>query len=250
MPLGLLILGVLPGCLVLRRLPPTTVADGPAHGVVFVADGAGNFKATSKALRDVLERDRLPFHVVTFEWSHGKYRVMADQLDYRHAVAQGKRLAEEVDAYAAQHPHVPIYLMGHSAGSTVVLSALEHLPPGIVERAFLLSPAVSATYDVRPALRNVNRGLHVYFSRHDWWYLGCATHVLGTTDRRYFHPASGRTGFHVAWEPGDFALQPKLIQRPWQRIDAQAGHFGGHFGAYVPGFLKRNVVPLLDGVKS
>jgi hypothetical protein len=155
-----------------------------------------------------------------------------------------------MEAYAQEHPHMPIYLLGHSAGATVALSALENMRPGLVERAFLLSPSVSNQYDIRPAVHSVNRGMHVFYSRHDYWYLGLATHVLGTADRRYIHPASGRVGFKVRTDDGDFALQAKLFQRPWQHVDAQTGNFGGHYGNYAPGFLKRHLLPLLEPVKS
>jgi pimeloyl-ACP methyl ester carboxylesterase len=240
----------LSGCLSLRSRQPTSVSAAPANGAVFVADGAGNFQAVSRTLRELLEHERVNYHVVTFEWSHGYGRIIADQLGFNYALAQGKRLALEIEAYAKAHPHMPIYLVGHSAGSTVALSALEHLPPGVVERAFLLSPAVSNRYDIRPAVKNVNRGMHVFYSRHDYWYLGIATHVLGTADRKYVHPASGRVGFRVAVEGGDFALQAKLFQRPWQRVDIPTGNLGGHYGNYQPGFLKRHLLPLLEPVKS
>lgn len=238
------------GCLSLGKRNSTSVSAAPANAVVFVADGAGNFQAVSRTLNELFQQEQVPVHVVTFEWSHGYGRILADQLGFHYAMAQGKRLALEVAAYARAHPHMPLYLVGHSAGSTVVLSALEHMPPDLIERAFLLSPAVSNTYDVRPAVRNVSRGLHVYYSRHDYWYLGFATHVLGTADRKYVHPASGRVGFKVPVDCGDFALQAKLIQRPWQRVDIQTGNLGGHYGNYVPGFLKRHLLPLLEPVKS
>jgi hypothetical protein len=238
------------GCLPFRQTRPTTIPAEAATGVVFVADGAGNFQAASRTLRELIGREGLPIHIVTFEWSHGYGRILADQLGFRYALAQGKRLALEIEAYALARPHMPIYVVGHSAGSTVVLSALEHIHPFVVERAFLLSPSVSAGYDIRPAVRSVSRGLHVYYSRHDYWYLGLATHVLGTADRRYFHPASGRVGFRVPIEPGDFALQAKLFQRPWQPVDRQTGNLGGHYGNYAPSFLKRHLLPLLEPVKS
>lgn len=240
----------LSGCLTFGRRNPTSVSNAPANGVVFVADGAGNFQAASRALHELFADEKVNFHLATFEWSHGYGRILADQLGFNYALAQGKRLALEVEAYARSNPQMPIYLVGHSAGSTVVLSALENLPPGVVERAFLLSPSVSASYDIRPAVHNVNRGVHVFYSRHDYWYLGFATHVLGTADRKYFHPASGRVGFRFSVDGGDFAVQAKLFQRPWQRVDIHAGNLGGHYGNYQPGFLKRHLLPLLEPVKS
>jgi pimeloyl-ACP methyl ester carboxylesterase len=233
-------------CIPLRRLPPTQLPAEPCGAVVFVADGAGNFQASSEALRKAVRKDRPGVQVVTFEWSHGYGRILADQLSFRYAQAQGQRLAAEVQAFAHDHPGVPIYLMGHSAGATVVLSALENLPPGVVERALLLSPSVSARYDVRPALASVNQGVHVYYSQHDYYYLGLATHFLGTADRRFFQPASGRVGFHVNVADPEFF--GKLHQRPWQPGDSVTGNLGGHFGNYQPEFLRANVLPLIQPV--
>lgn len=239
-------LALVAGCLTLHRPNPTELPYHPKGAVVFVADGAGNFQATSESVRKAVRRDCLPIDVVTFEWSHGNGRILADQLGFRYARAQGKRLALEVQAFADAHPHTPVYLVGHSAGATVVLSALENLPPGLVERAMLLSPSVSDQYDVCLALRGVNLGMHVYYSQHDYYYLGLATHFLGTADRRFFHPASGRVGFRSA---GACDMAAKLFQRPWHPTDAVTGNLGGHFGNYQPEFLRAQVLPLIQPVK-
>ncbi len=236
------------GCLTLRQQELTLYPGTPARAVIFVADGAGNFQACSDSIRKSIARDKASIDVITFPWSHGYCRILADQLAARHAKAQGKRLALEVEAFAAQYPDVRIHLVGHSAGSSVVLSALENLPPGLVERAVLLSPSVSARYDVRPALRNVQLGLHVYYSRHDFWYLGLATDVLGTADRRFFQAAAGRNGFHVDTSD-DLDLMLKLHQRAWQPSDGATGNFGGHFGNYQPEFLRHNLLPLVKRAK-
>ena len=71
-------------------------------GIVFVVDGAGNFQACSEHLRQALEdarlpiqKDaRLPIQEVTVEWSHGFGRIIADQIGYAYARAQGCQLAQ------------------------------------------------------------------------------------------------------------------------------------------------------------
>ncbi len=127
----------------------------------------------------------------------------------------------------------------------MVLSALENGRPGVVERAFLVAPSVSARYELTPALTNVKHAVHVYYSRHDWYYLGIATHVVGTQDRKWFEPASGRVGFRFEPKsPEQQALAAKLLQHPWKQSDTQTGNLGGHFGAYQSEFLRRNVLPL------
>ncbi len=185
---------------------------------VFVADGAGNFRNASMMLQNVVDEDGLPIEVYSFEWSHGYARVLSDEMAFSHARDKGKHLAEQIVAYRARYPTVPIYLFAHSAGCAVAMKAVETLPPGVVERVILLAPALSAAYDVAPALERVKRGLHVFYSRQDWCFLGVCTYMLGTADRR-FTCCSGRVGFRISPEHLDPALAVRLYQHPWQPGD-------------------------------
>jgi hypothetical protein len=211
--------------------------------VVFVADGAGNFQVASRGLRQVAFEDGLPLEVRAFEWSHGYARILSDQMLLGHTREQGRRMAAEVCGFHAAHPETPISLYAHSAGCTVVVGALEALPPGLVERAVLLSPSISSRYDLGGALRGVKQGLHVFYSRHDWWYLGVCTTLLGTADR-HGSRCGGRVGFDAAG-PLEPELAVKLFQRPWQPEDRALGNNGGHFGHYQPAFVRAYIVPLL-----
>ena len=108
--------------------------------------------------------------------------MLSDHLDYRNIVQQGERLACEVRTLKASRPDVPIYLVGHSAGSAVVLIAAESTPPGVIERVVLLAPSVSSCYDLRPALSRTR--IDAFSSRADWVILGLNMRLFGTTDRR------------------------------------------------------------------
>jgi alpha-beta hydrolase superfamily lysophospholipase len=221
----------------------TSVVRPPiAPATVFVANGAGNYQVTSRALRNLARKDGEPLEVITFDWSHGRHRFLADQIGQAHARAQGKKLADAVTAYHAKNPDRPIYLLGHSAGTAVVMVALENLPEPIVERAILLAPSLSAHYNVQLALHAVKQSLNVFYSPHDFFYLGVATGLVGTPDRRWTATA-GRTGFNQPLEP---EVQSKLIQRSWQPADRMLGNNGGHFGAYQPDYLRAHVIPLFD----
>jgi pimeloyl-ACP methyl ester carboxylesterase len=231
--------------------PVTTRAAAPCpcdrpHALVLVADGAGNFRAASANLRQVAADAGAPLCVEPFVWSHGYYRILADQIGQGHMRDEGKRLAELVLAHRRQDPATPVYLVGHSAGSGVVLSAAESLPPDSVERIVLLAPAVSAYHDLKPALVAARRGVDVFYSKADWWYLGMGVTVVGTADR-HWDPAAGRVGFkRMDCCPADAPLYEKLRQYPWQEGLSWTGHKGGHYGAYQPGFLKACVLPLLE----
>ncbi len=225
-------------------LEPRLIPYLPAPCILYVADGAGNFQMVSKAFKLVADADKYPLEVRTFEWSHGKGRIVSDQVCYQYARKQGQRLADELLACRAAHPDAPIHLVGHSAGATAALAALETLPEGIVDRVVLLAPSVSSTYDLRRALRSVRNGLHVFHSENDMGYLGLWTCILGNTDRKWTI-SSGMAGFRVLPDPACPDSHLKLHQHAWQPTDQQFGNDGGHYGSYQPDFLRAQVLPLL-----
>jgi pimeloyl-ACP methyl ester carboxylesterase len=58
------------------------------------------------------------------------------------AAKAGRILANEIIRAKVGCPDMRIDIAGHSMGARVVLTALKHLPPGIVDNAYLLNPAV------------------------------------------------------------------------------------------------------------
>jgi len=210
-------------------MPPT---------LIFVADGAGDFRAASTSMRKVLDQQGLPGSVQTVVWSHGYLRILKDQVDYAYARAQGCKLAETILTVRQTHPEISIYVVGHSAGAVVALAAAESLPPCSIEGMALLAPSLSTFYDVRPALPAIRRHLDVYYSTHDILYLGLGTGVFGTSEGIHA-PASGRIGFQVQ---DDLC---KVRQHQWQHSDCPTGNWGGHYGGYQPGFLRERVLPLM-----
>src|ERR1043165_1681147 len=222
------------------RVTPKPMFFAAVPATVFVADGAGNFQRASRFLRAVTTRDGYPIEVITCEWSHGNRRILADQTDYAHARSEGEKLASMVQAYHAAHPEQPLYLLGHSAGTTIIIAALEHLPANVVERAVLMAPSISAYYDLLPAVKAVKHDIHVFYSSHECLYLRVGIRLVGTSDRTR-EPAAGVGGFRVDPDPQEPSLSSKLIQHPWQRSDRELGHNGSHFGGYQPGFLRANI---------
>ena len=236
-----------PGCLALPGPQPSTQPpphNAPPEGVVFIVDGAGGFQATSKSFRQTVATEGLPLCIETVVWTHGYCRFLADQVHHKHLVEEGHRLAALIQE-RKQTCTVPIYLVGHSAGAGVALAALEEMPPGVVERVVLLAPAVSANYDLRPALARVCGGIDVFYSDRDWAYLGLGVCVTGTADRHWAR-AAGRVGFRTTVKcPEDAALYARLRQHRWERTLEWTGNHGGHYGGYQPEFLRCFVLPLL-----
>jgi pimeloyl-ACP methyl ester carboxylesterase len=246
---ALLAFVLLPGCAGLgARVEvqrPSEAPPAPVRGVVFCADGAGGFGDTSRALSQAVADTGVPLHVHALDWSHGCGRVISDQVDWPHVQAEGRRLAALVADWRARRPDLPVYLVGHSAGSGVVLVAAAQLPTGSVERIVLLAPAVSADYDLRPALACARGGIDVFYSGRDWASLGLGVAIVGTTDRRWT-AAAGRVGFRpVLVCPGDAALYAKLRQHAWHPGLAWSGHHGGHYDGHRPAHLRAYVLPLL-----
>ncbi len=245
--LGLLLLAGAAGC----ATAPTHVALQPpipcscAPAVVFSADGAGNSAGLTDALRQGAAEMGLPLDVEMVDWSYGRWRFLADQMDYRHARCAGVALAARVAAYRQTSPASRIYLIGHSAGSAVVLTAAEQLPPGSVDRIVLLAPAVSSRYDLRPALRCARDGIDVFSSERDLAILGLGVSIVGTTDR-HWTAAAGRVGFRPVIEtPEDACLYQKVREHPWDACVAWTGNEGGHFGTYLePLYLRSYILPL------
>jgi pimeloyl-ACP methyl ester carboxylesterase len=215
------------------------------RSLVIVANGAGGFNVAAAAMRETVAADGLPLQIETFDWTHGHWRVVADQVDRNHALVEGSKLAARIVALHQSSPDLAISLVGHSAGCAVVLAAVEALPPGSIDRIVFLAPAVSADHDLRPALACARRGVDVFYSRSDLLYLGVVIGILGNADHSGTS-AAGRVGFQPDLaNPGDEALYAKLRQYPWDPCLEWTGNMGGHYGAYQPGYLRAAVLPLL-----
>jgi pimeloyl-ACP methyl ester carboxylesterase len=242
------LLPLLSGCLgahygidAVRLLPPS----GHPVGVVFVANGSGDFRGVSKNLSQVVAETGAPLEIETCVWSHGYLRYLIDHVDHANHLQHGRQLAARVAAYHQACPDRHIYLIGHSAGCAVILAAAEMLPPDSVERIILLAPSVCAPYDLRPALRTARCGIDAFNSGRDRWILGFCVGFVGTADGRCC-PAAGQSGFTpIVSCPADAALYSKLRQHPWDPVVEWSGHHGGHYGNHEVGFLWAYVLPLL-----
>jgi pimeloyl-ACP methyl ester carboxylesterase len=240
---------LLAGCLAPDQ---TTVSYGvpalpqPAPtGVVFVANGAGDFRTVSRNLSEVISETKSPLQMETFVWSRGYRRYVADQIDHTNHLEQGQLLAAQVAAYRNAFPQRRTYLIGHSAGCAVVLAAAEHLSPDSLNRVILLAPSVSTSYDLRPALRTALDGIEVFHSEDDVFVLGFGIGLVGTADGAST-VAAGQAGFSpIIQSPSDAVLYQRLHQHPWGEAVNWSGNSGGHFGNHETTYLRAYVLPLL-----
>ncbi len=228
-------------------LAAVTAPGLPEGGLVLVADGIGGFDLCGRALARRAKAAGLPYVTWIVRWSHGPGRWFADLTRAADCHARARDVAETVRLYRRQRPDAPVFLVGKSGGCAVMVKALELLETPEVERAVLLSPALSPGYDLTRALGSVRSDVVVFRSPLDVFFLGLGTTVFGTSDRVWGWGA-GMVGFRTPKptdDPARIAAYRKLRQRSWTPGMVWSGHLGGHLGPDTPGFLARYVVPLL-----
>jgi pimeloyl-ACP methyl ester carboxylesterase len=235
--------------LILLMLPvgaPAAVPGGARPGVVFVAGGIGGMDPLQVWAPLAFDWAGVPHEVCVFEWTHGVGRPFLDLCDHDDLLAQARKLADAVARVKAQAPDRPVYLVGHSAGAGLCLAAAELLPPGHVERVVLLSAAVSAEYDLRPALRRTTREIVSFHSTFDRVNLHLGTTLFGTVDR-VFGAAAGLDGFRPpeGIDEEGRCLYGRLVQVGWGPECLLEGHGGWHHSTTMPGFLALQVAPWL-----
>jgi predicted esterase len=219
-----------------------------ARPVVWVLDGAGDLKGCSNSLAQVNTQMGEPVELVPFSWSHGHRRLYLDQTDTAHAREQGSRVAAAILERKAREPGRRIVVVGHSAGCAVALAAGDVLPIEAIDRLMLLSPSVSTTYDIRPALVSAKEGMDVYISKKDWVALGFVVRVVGTTDNNASGVAAGRYGFQPTGANALTASEAaRLHQHFWSPDVAWTGNTGGHHGVHAPEYVKSFLMPLMMG---
>jgi hypothetical protein len=222
------------------------VPEGAETGLVLLADGVGGLDLCEMGLRQVMGERGGRRRVRVVRWGHGFGRWHADLTDVTNHRAQARAVVEEVLAWRAQRPGTPVYLVGKSGGSGIVVGALEGLPEGSVEAAVLLAPALSPEYDLSRALGAVRREMVVFWSPLDVVILGAGTWLFKTVDR-VRSVGAGMVGFRrpPALDEAGRARYARLRQVRWSPGMATTGYLGGHVGPDSPPFLRKYVVPLL-----
>jgi pimeloyl-ACP methyl ester carboxylesterase len=215
------------------------------RGIVFVLDGIGGHDFLPFTTQFLLPRAGVPHEIKSFHWSHGFGQALKDLQDFRHLHRKADELAGLILTHKEREPDRPVYLVGNSGGTALVLLAAEKLPPQTLERIILLAAAVSPDFDLRGALRATRGGIVNYYSSLDRLVLHWGTWQFGTADRHYV--ASAGCGFSRPADltPEDQYNYDRLVQIPWEPRMMLHGHGGGHLGVHAPGFLMNEVAPWL-----
>ena len=234
----------------LRYGEPPEIPEGAETGLLLVADGCGGIELCELGVRQVMGEHGGLTRVRVVRWGHGFGRWHADLTDVANHEEQARWVAEEVRAWRDREPSKPVFLVGKSGGTWIVVRALEALPARSVEAVVLLAPAISPGYDLSRALRAVGRELVSFWSPLDVIVLGLGTWLFKTADRvRSF--SAGLVGFRTPEgldDEGRSLYATRFRQVRWRAEMAKAGYLGGHVGPDSPPFLRKYVVPLLTGL--
>jgi len=208
----------------------------PTKRVVFL-DGAGHAGAGLSVHRG-LRAAGYDGEFQTFRWQSGLLWGV-DHLITARSDGAAQRLADELEMHRRQYPEGYLAVMALSAGSAVVLSALECLPEDIdVDVVVLFQPSVSATRNLAPAMKRVRGRLYATCSSTD----AIIGSLLATADGGPLPPA-GKIGFRVPLGLPTSHRQPysRVVNLPWQKKYRKWGWGGGHVTSTSASFVK-NVI--------
>ena len=225
------------------KTPDPMPAD-ETSGLVLIADGVGGLDLCGTGLRHAAAKSKFPHEVRIVKWGHGFGRWHRDLTDVENHRARAAEIVAEVLAFRESKPGAPVFLVGKSGGTGVVVRALEGLPEDAVEAVVLISSALSPEYDLSTALRAVRREMTVFWSPLDVIVLGVGTRLFGTIDRCN-RVSAGLVGFRQPkdLEESSRVQYSKLKQIRWSPAMARTGYLGGHIGPDSPAFLRKYVLP-------
>lgn len=214
------------GWLLGLALTLTTAGCSEPQGgaVVFYCDGAGWYSSAG-SVKAGLHSAGYDGRFETFSWSaflgpaHDHFVNARSKL-----VARG--LSRKIEKNRARDADSPIHLIGLSAGTAVVLSALEQLGDGVrVDHVILFSPSVSAKHDLTAALQHVGGRLYATTSPHDGILAALVINADGLGG-----PPAGRVGFRLPTEATEATrvAYRRVINLPWRPSYVVYDCDGGH----------------------
>lgn len=187
-----------------------------------------------------------------FSWNTG-LGVVADQdssVAYKRSKAA--EVAARIQQYRRQWPEAPVTLVGLSAGTALVVFALEALPADCqVDNVILLGASISATHDLTQALGHVRNRMYVFTSEKDA-VLAYLVPVSGTADRQKGAESAGLRGFQLP-DPASAETRTqyaKISCVGWRPEFEQVGNLGRHTDTVKAPFVQEYIAPLIMQAKS
>lgn len=188
--------------------------------------------------------------VEIFDWSTtaGPFGWYVHLTDIRRHRVEAFRLARRIVRYQRAYPDRPIFLVAHSGGAGIALSAVEILPETAgVDGVILLAAAVSPQRDLSRALTQTRRGIWNFHSLRDFGFLVVGTTLFGTIDRQH-RPSAGALGFDLPENADDdrrALYTEKLHEVPYAKEMSHDGNLGTHNGWTRRTFVANWIAPII-----
>lgn len=223
-------LSLLPALLALVGCGPVYSAKA-VNGITYYAPGAGNVDFGDAGLRSGLDSAGYKGEVATYTWTIS-FNPAIDQTLRINAKLRAALLADEIVAYMKRYPGRQVNLVGLSAGTGIVVWALENMPEQYkVKNVILLGSSLWHRYDLRAALRRVDGKIYNYFSSNDAILAG-PMKIFGTIDGVFADDGAGAVGFHGA------GVGDRVVNIRWKPEYSRYGYNGGHTDGTSPGFVR------------
>lgn len=229
--------GAVVGIGLLLSVGCASTSSAPSGPMVIFLDGAG-WSGSERSVRAGLHAAGFTGHVEAFTWS-SRLGPVPDHFLVGHKKRRARQLVERVVQRRARYPECGLHLMGLSAGSGVIVFALEQLPDGVdVDNVVLFSPSISAKYDLSSAMEHVRGCLYATSSPRD----GILGGLRINADGKSGHPA-GLYGLRIPSRVKRYDLYTRVVNLPWRAAYADLGWNGSHTGATGQEFVERMIAP-------
>jgi hypothetical protein len=208
------------------------------NGITFYAPGAGNVDFGDLGIRRGLKAAGYQGQVASVLWTVSFNPAVDQRLG--NARLGGLGLARSIESYTDKYPGRAVNLVGLSAGTGVVIWALEDLEDRYsVENVVLLGSSLWHRYDVSKALRHVRGKIYNYYSPNDQILAG-PMKVFGTIDGVFGEDGAGAVGLH----PPRGA--ERVVNIRWAPEFSRYGYHGGHMDAtsarFVEAYISAHII--------
>ncbi len=205
------------GCDVWQPPPPT--AQELDKGLVVMYPGSFNTTIEMIGFYNGLRDGGVNQAIVVHHWGGFMEHMIFPIGTTERNLATAQREAEFLANYKREHPDGFITLLSYSGGAAVCALIPQAMPPEVsVDRVVMLSPAISADYDLGPMLARLTDWAAVYWSPKDE-FTPAVGGTLSLGDGTYGPPAA-TYGFSM--------VNGKLIQVEWRAEWEAYGVAGSH----------------------
>lgn len=222
---------------------PVGCAEKPAATITYYCDGAGWYSSAGSVeagLRAAGYQGQ--FH--TFSWS-SYLGAGPDHFINAGSKLIARGLTHKIEKARQQSPHTAIHVMGLSAGTSIVLNAIEQLPSGVsVNNVVLFSPSVSSLRNLTPIMQHVRGRLYATTSESD----GILSTLAVNADGKSGRPA-GLVGFQMTSRPSAEVREAysRVVNLPWRAGYLPYDWNGGHTTVTNRDFVRAVIAPRVLG---